>query len=165
LKGRVALWIWAIIATGIAACFLIFPLQAYFVREFVLHVINKNRHPPRIVEGHISDDDWRDKRGASRKFTILLQEKFPAGTDESLLKSELLKEGFNPLSSQGRIQCQVPIQTKRIGWVSATCTYPATVLEYHWSGPLIDICGDDLFVSWSIDDGAKIVRIEGEYNR
>src|SRR5262249_1458208 len=124
-------------------------------------VAGANRHPPQIVAGHISDDDWRDKTVANRKLTELWEEKFPAGTDESFLKSGLLRQGFKQQSSEGRIQCHSPTQIKRIGWVSATCIYPGNIFEYNWE--IGTICGASVFVSWSTNDQGKLARIEGEY--
>jgi hypothetical protein len=117
-----------------------------------------NHQPPHFVAQYISDDDWRDTAKTSDKFTSLLLQKFPQGTEESLLTSELLAAGFKPVETQGRAHCEPPIQVEPLGWVSVTCNYPAKAFEYHWSTALA--CGAGLYVNWSTDDSIKIARIK-----
>ena len=162
MKRRTALLIWAIAATVIAAWSLIFPIHVFFVHALINSALNVDAHPPKIVARSISDDDWRDETVANRKLTALWEQKFPAGTDESFLKSELLKAGFKPLSSDGKIQCHSLTTTQRIGFVSATCIYPANVFEYSWAIGIV--CSHSVFVSWSTNDQGKVGRIEGKYH-
>ena len=164
MKKRIALWVLAIAATGVAALWLLRPELTRIVLLIDWSLIASNRHPPPIVAGLISDDDLRDQDRASRKFTALLQQKLPVGTDESTLKLQLAREGFKPLSESylNKTECQPPIQIEPFGTISVTCTYtyPEKILQYRWGGP---ICSSSLFAMWSTDDGGKITRIEGQY--
>jgi hypothetical protein len=155
-----ARWIFAIVA--------LIPIGIGLVVSWYL--LSLNWHPPQMVAGQIADDDWRDRNEVSQKFTALLQQKFPVGTGEFLLKSWLFAQGFARPTESGRADCQPPVQVEPIGMVRVTCSYPINVLEYHWTVGLI--CGSTLSVKWSTDDPAKvpgmperpkIARIAGGY--
>jgi hypothetical protein len=124
-----------------------------------------NHYPPEIVAGVISDADWRDQTGASRKFTALLEQKFPAGTNESTLMLQLTRQGFKPLSKTylNKIECHKPIQIEPLGTVSQTCTYtyPQRILRYSWGDGMI--CSTSVSVMWSTDEDSRIARIGGSY--
>jgi hypothetical protein len=167
VKSRV--WVLSAAGIGIAALCLIYSQQIHLVLDPIWSALSANRHPPQIVAGYLSDDDWRDRSNASRKFTALLQQKFPAGTDEPLLRSQLAAEGFKS-PPPGVSECQQPTQIEPIGTVSITCSYRANVLEYHWSVGFV--CGMSLHVKWSTNDHIditgvrrppRITRVVGEY--
>jgi len=164
LKRRIALWVLAIAATGVAALWLFRPEETRLVIFMVWSLVSANRHPPQIAEGLVADDDWRDRSSVSLKFTARLQQTFPVGTIESVLTSQLAGEGFKSLSEPAlsKVDCQPRIQIEPIGTISETCTYtyPGKVLLYYWGGP---ICSRSLSVSWSTDAGGKITRIAGQY--
>jgi hypothetical protein len=158
---RIARWIFAIVA--------LIPISVALVVGWWLFSLNW--HPPRMVAGEVAVDNRRDRKEVSRDFTALLQQKFPVGTDEFLLKSQLFAQGFARPTGSGPADCQPPVQVEPIGMVRVTCSYPINVLEYHWTVGLI--CGSTLSVKWATDDRAKvpgmperpkIVRVAGEYS-
>jgi hypothetical protein len=165
LMRRIMLSILVVAVTGISALWLFGSQETRLILLVPLSLVLANHHPPEIAAGVISDADWRDQTGASRKFTALLQQRFPAGTDESTLMLQLLRQGFKPLSESylNKAECQKPIQIEPLGTVSETCTYtyPQRILRYSW-GPGI-ICWTSLSVMWSTDEASKIVRIAGSY--
>jgi len=171
VKFRV--WALAAAGTGIGALLaVIYSQDIHHVFDPLWGAITANRHPPQMVAGHLSEDDWSDRSNVSRKFTALLEQQFPAGTLESQLRSKLMAKGFkSPPPSFGN-ECQRPIQIEPIGTVSLTCSYPANVLRYGWGVGLI--CGASLSVMWSTEDRVdltgvhlppRIARVVGEYYR
>jgi hypothetical protein len=151
LIARITFRIFAIIITFTAVLCLLFAIA--------LGALTANRYPPQIVEGQFSNDEWRDDTKATERFTAFLKQKFPEGTDVSLLRSELLGAGFKQERAEPR--CQPPVQVEPLGWVSWTCSYPENVLRYTWSNGIA--CGSGLVAYWSTDDGNKIARIKGGY--
>ena len=170
MKSRV--WALAAAGTGIAALSVIYSREIHSVIDPLWNAMTANRHPPQMVTGHLSEDDWSDRSNVSRKFTALLEQQFPAGTLESQLRSKLMAEGFkSPPPSFGH-ECQRPIQIEPIGTVSVTCSYPVNVLRYDWGVGFI--CGASLSVMWSSEDGVdltgvprrpRVARVIGEYYR
>lgn len=158
---RIARWIFAIVA--------LIPIGIVLLVGWWLFSLNW--HPPRMVAGEIAVDDLRNPTDVSRAFTALLQQKFPLGMDESLLKSKLFAQGFGPPRPSPMLStCQPPVQVEPIGMVQVTCSYPMHVLEYHWKVGLI--CGSTLRVMWMTGDRAKVPgmperpkpdRIEGKF--
>jgi hypothetical protein len=163
LIGRIALRVFAIIVIVIALFCMIAPESGRLLFAVALGALTAKHYPPQIATGYISDDDWLDAAKTSDKFGDLLLQKFPSGTAEPLLMSDLLAAGFKPAETQSRVHCQPPIQVEPLGWVSRTCNYPAKMLEYRWSTGLF--CDAGLVVSWSTDDAGKIARIKGGYYR
>jgi hypothetical protein len=159
LIARITLRVFAIIIIFIAVLCMIFPQPARLLFTIALGALSANRYPPQIVEGQFSNDEWRDDTKATERFTAFLKQKFPEGTDVSLLRSGLLGAGFKQERAEPR--CQPPVQVEPLGWVSWTCSYSENVLRYTWSNGIA--CGSGLVAYWSADDGNKIARIKGAY--
>jgi hypothetical protein len=125
--------------------------------------ITANHHPPKIFEGQISDGQaWRDPEHASRKLTALLEQKFPTGTTDSVLKSELLGQGFKFLPPPPP-NCLPPGQSAPVGVVFTPCFDPTNKLKYEWSDGFV--CGDSLLVTWSTNGRGESTRIEAHYRK
>lgn len=160
MKRRIALCVVTVAVTIVA----VLGLSRLEAPRLVLGTFLSNWHPPKMVVGYLSDDDWRRDRTAetSRKFTAFLEQKFPVGTDEANVRSSLIKAGFTPVSGVGRSECEKPVEIELIGWASVTCKVPLNFFEYIWSNGII--CGHSLIVRWSKEDPGGIVRIVGNYS-
>ena len=157
MKGRIVLWLYTIAVTIIAAMLALTDL-----RGWMLALLAENWHPPQTVTGFV-DSDWLDRTDStSQKFTALLEQKFPAGTEESRVKSDLFGAGFKPVSPVGRADCQQPMQIEqKIGWASVSCEIPFNFVEYRWANGIV--CGHSLIVQWSTEDD-RVAHIRGHYS-
>jgi hypothetical protein len=126
-----------------------------------LHLLS----PP--IVGHVSCDDWRDCRAASREFAALVQRRIPTGSNQSLVENELLKQGFHHLPPS-ITRCYTWKEQKPLGVEMIDCPRwdsewnPRHYLSYDFAGPL-PVCGRNVSVLWSSDRAGKIIHIEGYY--
>jgi len=117
-------------------------------------------NPPPVAEGQITDKDWLDQAGAGRKLTAILGRRFPAGTKEDVLKSELLRQGFKFLSPPPA-KCPPPEPAGATGRPSAQCFDATKMVKYVWGRSIV--CSEHVVVQWSTDDSALITDVNGSY--
>ena len=123
--------------------------------------------PPPIV-GDAYCNDWRDCSEASREFAATVQQRFPIGSNQDLVESELLKQGFHHLPSS-ITRCYSWKELAPIGLESMECPRwdlkwnPRHYLGYDFGGSLWPPCGKNVAVIWSSDGYGTITHIEGYY--
>jgi len=168
MMKRVALWAsiifvlgTVIFVLGIATVWQLYPESTYLMFATVRGAITANHHPPKIVEGQFSDGEARrNPEHAGRKLTALLEQKFPTGTSDSVLKSELLGQGFKFLPPPPP-NCLPPGQSAPVGVVFTRCFDPTNKLKYEWGDGFV--CSNSLLVTWSTNGRGEITRIEAHY--
>jgi len=108
--------------------------------------------PPKVLEQAL-DSPLADRDQA---MTEALNTQFPKGTDEAVLKSTLLKQGFEEVA-QPRPSCRLP-ETK---WASyGPCPKGAREMKYDLEHLGI-VCGTrHISVNWSVDPAGKVTRLE-----
>jgi hypothetical protein len=159
MKRRWTFWVVRIvlglIAVFVLLCAVVFvrdPGGAMMVAYVLLEPVIANTHPPPIVNGV---SGWRDEG----QLTRMLQQKFPAGTTEGVVKATLLRQGFKPLTPPPE-KCVSRGETAPVGRIVYPCLpYDLDkALEYNWSNfP----CGDTIRIWWKIGDNGAITEIGG----
>jgi hypothetical protein len=116
-----------------------------------------NSHPPAIADGLFTSWDWRLWGDDDRKFTAILEQKFPIGTNEAQLKSTLLGQGFKATPPR---DCLPPGQPAPIGKAIHRCPShdQSKELRYKWSRLH---CGQFVTIWWKANDNGEITQING----
>lgn len=90
-------------------------------------------HPPAIAgDAHF---EWPNKSGSEPKWTAILRQKFPVGSDEAMLEAALSDQGFK-------------IDSKRKS------------AEYEWGGLP---CVYSLRVDWKVGEARKVTWVNGSF--
>lgn len=122
--------------------------------------------PPPIAQGVITKEDWPHFEAASRKWTKVLQSKFPVGSREDILKSILLDQGFRPIEPPPS-NCIPPGQQVPLRVAFQRCLTPEQeekrkrTLEYKWGG---GVCTESVSVIWSSDELGALTHVQGGYH-
>ena len=109
-----------------------------------------NTQPPAIVAGQI-------RTGAGDDLNAFFRQKFPVGTDETIVRATLLQQGFKR-PNEGHLACR-----PRDGKLLADCpAYDLSrTLEYAW-GRIP--CGNQVVVWWTASDRGAITDIGGYHH-
>jgi hypothetical protein len=111
-----------------------------------------NWSPPRMLEGSIS----QPSSDRDQAMTESLNSQFPAGIDETILKSELLKQGFED-APKPRLFCRLPEGMP--GWRSyGRCPEGTREVQYYFR---TIVCSYHIIVNWSADRDGKVTGLEG----
>jgi hypothetical protein len=143
-------------ALGVRVALLLSPLIAIGAYALKLSLVY-NWSPPRVLErslaSPLSDRD--------QAMTEELNSQFPIGTDEAILTSALLKQGFQNVA-QPRPSCRLP-DTRGMSY--GPCPKGAREMKYdfeHFSF----VCGTShISVNWSVGLDGKITRLEATQQR
>jgi len=114
-----------------------------------------NRSPPemfgvpREIRGAGPTNEW---------MTNVLNEKFPHGTDEALLTTALLKQGFKE-SPPAHYRCFRQASTAPGKNFHTDCPEGVRGMEYTWAG---FECGGKIAVIWLADEGGKVTRLQAD---
>jgi hypothetical protein len=143
-------------ALGVRVVLLLSPfiaIAAYALKLSLLY----NWNPPRVLERSLASS-LSDRDEAMKQE---LNSQFPNGTDEAILKSTLLKQGFQDVP-QPRPSCRLP-DTRGMSY--GPCPKGAREMKYdfeHFSF----VCGTShISVNWSVDLDGKITRLEATKHR
>jgi len=122
--------------------------------------------PPPIL-GHIQCNDLRDCSAASREFTAAVQRRFPIGSSQIALETELGRQGFRrvipPIA-----RCSLPGESHGRGETFIDCP----PWDSNWNPrnsltrdlTFLSACGRNVSVEWSSDAKGKITHVEGYYD-
>jgi hypothetical protein len=163
---RLAIWVFvtlALVAATLAGLFVFSPTARLVMAIVIAEMVNSG--PPPIARGVITKEDWPDFAAASKKFTGVLQSKFPIGSREDVLKSILLGQGFRPADPLPS-NCVPPGQQVTVGAVYYQCLTPdqeeirKRTLVYKWGG---GVCTESISVMWSSDEHGALSHIDGGY--
>jgi hypothetical protein len=157
---RIALGCVALLGLGLAALFIKAPTETIFLLEALVYSLFANDKPPPLFKDDLAGM-WNKWDEASQRLTSRLQQQFPAGTAETLLKSALLKQGFESLTPP-RSDCVPAGQELPVGRVITRCPThdPSKTLTYHWGGV---VCTEIIAVQWTTDDADAIAKVSGTY--
>jgi hypothetical protein len=138
-------------ALGLRVVLLLSPLIAiggYALKLSLLY----NWNPPKVFEQAL-DSPLIDRDQA---MTEALNAQFPKGTDEAVLKSTLLNQGFEDVP-QPRPSCRLP-ETE---WANyGPCPKGTREMKYDIESLGI-VCGArHISVNWSVDPTGKVTRLE-----
>jgi hypothetical protein len=144
------------VALGVRVALLLSPLIAIGAYALKLSLVY-NWSPPKVLErslaSPLSDRD--------QAMTEELNSQFPKGTDEAILTTTLLKQGFQNVA-QPRPSCRLPDPR---GMSYGPCPKGAREMKYDFEH-LSFICGTShISVNWSIDLDGKITRLEATQHR
>ena len=147
----VALATLAVLAVIGVILFIWNPEAAILLVAVILQPLLANTHPPAIADGNV----------ATEELTRVLEQKFPAGTNEAALRATLFSQGFRP-PTPPPVKCWPRGQPAPVGQVIFPCPLhdPSKTLEYRWSSL---VCGDTITVWWTTEDNGKITRIGGDH--
>jgi hypothetical protein len=151
--ARIGLAILAVFAAICIALFIWNPEAALLLAAIILQPLLSNTHPAPIAEGHLTTEGW----------TRVLQQRFPAGTNEAVLKATLRHQGFKPPAPPPE-KCWPQGKPAPVGRVIFPCPVhdPSKTLEYRWSDfP----CEETMTVWWTTGDNGAIAQISGNYTR
>jgi len=124
---------------------------------------------PDIARTTLFEDDWGHWIIASNRLTASLKQKFPLGTDESIVVRELTGQGFKypPPPKPGCIPWNAPPQP--VGKVYVPCpmhdVHRHLIYEWRREKPfaLRFVCVQDVHVLWEAS-GSKVTSIRGSYD-
>jgi hypothetical protein len=145
---RIGLGILVVLVTIGAGLFIWNPNATTLLVAVILQPLLDNTQPPAIVDGHFTSDD---------ELTDVLNQKFPFGTNEAVLRATLFQQGFKPLKPPP-VACWPRGKPAPVGQLIFPCPLhdPSKTLEYQWSNfP----CGDTITVWWSTTDDGAITQI------
>jgi hypothetical protein len=148
--ARIGLGVLAVFVAICAILYILNPEGAVLVAAVFLQPLFSNAQPPAIADGHIKTDD---------ELTDVLKQKFPAGTNEAVLKATLFRQGFKP-ATPPPVPCWPRGQPAPVGHVVFPCPVhdPGRMLEYQWSDfP----CSDTITVWWTLGDNGEVAQIGG----
>jgi hypothetical protein len=156
---RIALGCVALLGLGLAALFIKAPTETIFLLEALVYSLFANDKPPPLFKDDLAGM-WNKWDEASQRLTSRLQQQFPAGTAEPLLKSALLKQGFE-LSPPPRSDCLPAGQEVPVGRVFTRCPThdPSETLNYYWGV----VCTETITVRWTTDGVNAIAEVSGRY--
>jgi hypothetical protein len=158
---RIGLGISAAVAVmaGFAVCCL-GPQNALLLILIVLQPLISNRKPPPIVADQIEKP--KSGRPLVRDLTPILQQKFPVGTREAVLRRTLLDQGFRP-PTPPPVQCWPQGKPAPVGQVIFPCPIHDVnkTLEYTWG---MFPCSSSIFVWWETGAGDDVTQIGGHYH-
>jgi hypothetical protein len=121
------------------------------VASVILQPLIATTKPPAILAGQIGDGPF------GGDLTPFLRQRFPLGTNETVITTTLLRQGFRlpkPPSACGPPAGQVILP--------CPVRQPSRTLEYEWSQfP----CGDKATVWWTVGDHGAITDIGGRHSR
>ncbi|MGN6149912.1 MAG: hypothetical protein ACTHPD_15345 [Rhizomicrobium sp.] len=109
--------------------------------------------PPPIAKALFPDQQSEGDFGTSRAFDALIKQKFPVGSNESAMVTELRAQGFLPFSEK----------------VSDACVSdpPGRPVKACGPGHFVyffgTICGAQLFVDWKAAEN-RLTNVAGSYN-
>lgn len=151
--GRIGAGFLALLTVFCAVAFIWNPEATALVVAVILQPVLSNTQPPPIAEGQTAEEE----------LSRIFERKFPPGSNESALRTTLLRQGFKypPTPAQ---QCLPAGQPAPVGGAFYRCpTYdPSKMLEYQWNNfP----CGETILVFWSAGENGAITQIKGEYTR
>jgi hypothetical protein len=164
---RIGKWVliaFALVVGALAVLFFVKP-ETFVVAAIILAML-LNPGPPPIAEGQITSSDWRKSTEINHKLTAVLERRFPNGTSETDLESVLTKQGFRPVPPPPA-DCWPPGKIEPIGVLHYTCLTAdqeaklKRTLKYSWGD---GVCGEDVWISWSVDGDRAITSVEGRYN-
>ena len=130
--------------SGAAAVLFLAPIALFVLDPF------SNTEPPAIVAGQIHT-------GAGDDLNTFFRQKFPVGTDETIVRAALLQQGFKRPEA-GHLACR-----PRDGKLVDPCpAYDLSrTLEYAWGHfP----CGNQVVVWWTANDQGAIADIGGYHH-
>ncbi|HUI96948.1 MAG TPA: hypothetical protein VLX44_14410 [Xanthobacteraceae bacterium] len=148
------LWSLVVLALGFVVAAALFPrtvLVPVLVGLFWVTTLFHNTTPPPIAEGVVLTGDPTRIMEVGARLTTVLQQKFPVGTSESVLKSTLSRQGFKPVPPPA--SCLMPMATLP----AAECKQ----LKYEWGDGLV--CAATMWVAWTTDDKGGIASVRGSY--
>jgi hypothetical protein len=118
---RITVWLLSLLAWSVLPSLaLIVALASVLWIYGLFH----NHRPPQIAGGVDLTSGYADAR-----WSAVLQQKFPPGTSEALLKSTLLSQGFKHVSSPPP-NCLRPGERPKVGVVFVECYDSTKQLEY-----------------------------------
>ncbi len=138
-------------ALGVRVALLLSPLiaiGAYALKLSLIYNWSPQNFFEQALDSTLNDPD--------QAMTEALDRQFPKGTDEAILKSTLLKQGFEDIP-QPRPYCRLPERGLR------TYTYcPQGTREMKYDIESLSIvCGArHISVNWSVDPAGKVTRLE-----
>ncbi|MGO4711979.1 hypothetical protein [Bradyrhizobium sp. 2TAF24] len=92
--------------------------------------------------------------GADQQMTDTLNARFPHGTDEALLRSVLLRQGFK--DEPALYACRLEAREGRVVRFGE-CPPDTRWMTYQWSSL---VCGVTVSVNWSVDQNRKLTRLQ-----
>lgn len=164
---RLAIWVLAtlaVVAATLSGLFVFSPKARLVMTIVIAEMVSSG--PPPIAQGVITKEDWPHFAAASKKLTEVLQSKFPVGSREDVLKSNLVGQGFRPADPLPS-NCLPPGKKVPVGAVYYHCLTPEQeerrkrTLVYKWGG---GVCTESIFVVWSNDEHDALTHIEGHYH-
>jgi hypothetical protein len=160
---RVVGWSLAVLGAGLAVATILFPAKVLVPPLFALYWVSTlfhNTKPPPIAEGIVLVSDPTRFAEVSARLSSVLQQKFPAGTSEAVLKSTLQRQGFKPIPPPPA-DCVRPGVTPPIGRVFVQCYDATNQLRYEWGDGLV--CGATVAVAWTTDGKGGVASVRGSY--
>jgi hypothetical protein len=125
------------------------PRNALFLALIILQPLISNTQPLAMFLDQIGDSD----------LSSYLEQKFPAGTAEDVVRMTLLNQGFKS-PDPPPVDCLPQGEVAPVGRVIFPCPLhdPSKTLEYRWGRfP----CGDTIIVWWSTGDSGGGTRVGG----
>jgi hypothetical protein len=149
------------LALPVLAFIVLRPEAAIIMVAVLVYPLFGTTHPPPMFEADLAGM-WNKWDEASRKITARLQEQFPAGMTEAVLKSTLIKQGFKPLPPPPA-DCVPAGQQMPVGKTYRPCptSDPSKTLTYRWGG---GVCTSTISVRWETNSDKAITKVTGGYN-
>jgi hypothetical protein len=151
----------ALLATAIAAIFIINPAGAPLLLSMLIYPLFMNTSPPAVFKDDVAGM-WLKWEESGKRLTAHLHQQFPPGTAATMLKATLLKQGFSP-EPPPAADCVPAGRIMPVGQIYRTCPNYDTskTLTYRWGSP---ICTETITVRWATDDGDTITDVSaGHY--
>jgi hypothetical protein len=145
-----------LLATAVAAVCFFGPEGALLLALVILQPLISTTQPPPMFADQIAGARFQ------QDLTPYLQQEFPTGTDESLVRRTLLKQGFKP-PVPPPLDCWPQGKPAPVGKVIFLCPIhdPGKILGYRWERfP----CAYTINVWWTPEDKGGISRIGGGYD-